>query len=308
MKITVLPPDIIRHVCRLGEASSWAALSAVCRGWRNALKALPDNAWKCWALARFRRLSKLEARLPSGPLWKEVYQIQMAAEHVPEPPAPDETRAPKLIQGYAFTIEIVRGPDAAALPGKVELEWMGSYEEDHLGVDTDQVPRPLDLWEAGQEPDAVIFVLEGDDGDRSQDTAEQRRRLKSLDLRFSLWVTDCGTEMGKTVRLVEDAALDHESEAENDLLPDIAWDDSALPEVLHAPLDLRHYAICGEEAGEAAEAGEEARLPLLRFACRPWLDVETGELTCLIRGDIYEDYRDMTIRQIVLYLEHFVPW
>ena len=98
----------------------------------------------------------------------------------------------------------------------MELEWTGSYEVDHLGVPTDQVPRPLSLWQAGQEPDAVRFVREGGRGDRAQDDAAQFRRLESLDLLFSVWVTDCGTEMGKTVRLVEDAPLDGENDGERD--------------------------------------------------------------------------------------------
>ena len=144
------------------------------------------------------------------------------------------------------------------------------------------------------------FVREGEHGDRAQDDAAQFRRLESLDLLFSVWVTDCGTEMGKTVRLVEDARLD--CVAEDDLLPEIVFEDIPLPEVLHAPLDVRHDAICDLEDDDALT------IPLTRFTCRPWLDLRTGELARLIRGDVTDDYRDMTIRQIVLYLEHFVPW
>ena len=44
------------------------------------------------------------------------------------------------------------------------------------------------------------------------------------------------------------------------------------------------------------------------FVCRPWINVQTGELQHLIRAETENDYLVLTIDQVLLYLEELVPW
>ena len=78
----------------------------------------------------------------------------------------------------------------------------------------------------------------------------------------------------------------------------IVFEGGTLPEKVHATGNdvTRHLALLNNEPFRSV------------FVCRPWLNTTTGELSSLIRAETSNDLLDLTISQILLYLEEFVPW
>ena len=279
-----LPPELIVHCCRISaSASSWAAMCAVSRSWNTNLKVLPRAVWMEWALQRFLRLAPLVCSLQSQTDvdWKQMYREQLAADRhgVNREPRP----ARSSFDDFIFSIEIWTGPEDRR---RTAFEWAGRLQEPALPNGR----HFLRLWDpatppAGEWIEALKAEMAAPDGQKDY------HRVDALHLKFSLWVSRLvvratGERFMRTVQLADSKPLEDVGS------PDDSFDfeTADLPDLVYTKLCARADGLYPDVDG---------------YQCRATLNLETGMLTHLIQDSNYDD---LNTDQILLFLDHSVPW
>lgn len=265
--------------CSLCAARILLAIQAVCRNWRNALVTASEDLWRHFTLAAFPRVSAiLSARPASGAFcWRDVYRSQARAQRLPPRPTDGRPALPQPtceLSHYVFTFELsIRGVKAT-WTGNV-LAKLGQYRHGLPSLHL-EMPAGVRLW---QKPPIALCELVQLSRWTDDDTS---------DIRVSILVTD---GQMRTVRLVDGETL----QEYDDRLEQFHFDMAQLPIKSNrlardlfftdAPLTLRcllHLRTGQMELNPSVDMAPE--------------------------NDTSMDCFDMTMPQMLTYLERCVPW
>ena len=298
--ISTLPPELLINCCRFGTAAGWAAMSAVCRTWRDLLKMLPSDSevWKGWALQRFRRLA-LIIRSEAGIDWAKLYREQLAADRVvPEAhPMPPRSK----LEDFTLSVEIVRGPLANEYAGKVEFEWASAVSSlVKTNATNGRQELCINMWSAGEAPTGDWFSI-------CMHHEEDDTSVYDCDFRFNLYVSKVTAGSIKTVKLVDGALL------EGVMGYEVVFQVEFLPDVLGSK--IMHPSNAGVHGAVHSKMRDIGFDDLIVYHCRPWIDLMSGSVTDLIyptedgsayRGEMPNG--ELSADEILFYLDHSVPW